>query len=114
MVGEVAVAAWTGSGCLLVPKNAAVVAAPTAAEAPATAARVSLLMVAGVIVRYRDEEQERLPRRAPGLSFCLSCLRSRLAHEDRVICYGSFKTNFAHQSTINKRHAGLEVYDVYK
>jgi hypothetical protein len=48
MVGEVAVTAWVVS-CLLAPKNTAVVAAPTAAEAPATAARVNLLMVAGTI-----------------------------------------------------------------
>jgi hypothetical protein len=45
MVGEVAVTACAGSCCLLVPKNMAVVAAPTAAEAPATAARVNLLML---------------------------------------------------------------------
>ena len=50
MVGDVAVVAWTmGSCCFLVPKNAAVVAAPTTAEAPATAARVSLLMAAEII-----------------------------------------------------------------
>jgi len=44
VVGVVAVMAWAGC-CLLMPKTMAVVAAPTAADAPATAARVNLLMV---------------------------------------------------------------------
>jgi hypothetical protein len=43
------VTACAGSCCLLVPKNTAVVAAPTAAEAPATAARVNLLMVVDIV-----------------------------------------------------------------
>ena len=42
VVGVVAVVAWAG---LLMPKTRAVVAAPTAADAPATAARVNLLML---------------------------------------------------------------------
>ena len=42
VVGVVAVVAWAG---LLMPKTRAVVAAPTAADAPATAARVNLLIL---------------------------------------------------------------------
>ena len=47
VVGVVAVTACEGSCRLLMPKMAAVVAAPTAADAPATAARVNLLIVSG-------------------------------------------------------------------
>jgi hypothetical protein len=59
MVGDVAVTACAGSCCLLAPKNTAVVAAPTAAEAPATAARVSLLMVAAIIGEVFGQNTEK-------------------------------------------------------
>jgi hypothetical protein len=47
------VTAWA-AGLLLMPKMRAVVAAPTAADAPATAARVNLLIV-GVDEKERNE-----------------------------------------------------------
>ena len=90
MVGDVAVVAWTtGSCCLLVPKNAAVVAAPTTAEAPATAARVSLLMavaeIIGETVRQGLEEAA-----GSAWSICLSCLSTRLVAQargpDHLLC----------------------------
>lgn len=89
MVGDVAVVAWTTGSCLLVPKNAAVVAAPTTAEAPATAARVSLLMAAaGIIgegVRQGLEEAA-----GSAWSIYLSCLSTRLPAQargpDHLLC----------------------------
>jgi hypothetical protein len=53
VVGVVAVTAWAGC-LLLMPKMRAVVAAPTAADVPATAARVNLLIV-GVDEKERNE-----------------------------------------------------------
>ena len=85
MVGCVDVLAWTtGSCCLLVPKNAAVVAAPTAAEAPATAARVSLLMIVETVRQGLEEAA------GSAWSIYLSCLSTRLPAQargpDHLLC----------------------------
>ena len=94
MVGDVAVVAWTtGSCCLLVPKNAAVVAAPTTAEAPATAARVSLLMAAAGIIR--EGARQGLEEAAgSALSIYLSVVLLYL-HADMIICSSETGMNFA-------------------
>jgi hypothetical protein len=90
MVGCVAVVAWTtGSCCLLVPKNAAVVAAPTTAEAPATAARVSLLMAAVKVMRQGLEEAA-----GSAWSIYLSVVLLH-QHADVIICSSETGMNFA-------------------
>lgn len=89
IVGEVAVTAWAGSCCLLVPKNAAVVAAPATADTPATAARVNLLMVDGAGEVSRDGGKEGYSRHLSPI--CRPCLSTTLEqHADRIICPGSF------------------------
>jgi len=94
MVGCVAVlAATTGSCCRRAPKNAAVVAAPTTAEAPATAARVSLLMVAaGVIGEVVRQGLEEAARSAWSI---YSSVVSLQQHADVIICSSETGMNFA-------------------
>ena len=106
MVGCVDVLAWTtGSCCLLVPKNAAVVAAPTTAEAPATAASVSLLMAAaeniGEMVRQGLEEAA-----GSAWSIYLSVV-SLQQHADVIICSSETGMNFA-QPIIDHRGRSFE------
>jgi hypothetical protein len=94
MVGCVDVLAWTtGSCCLRDPKNAAVVAAPTTAEAPATAARVSLLMAAaGIIGGTVRQRLEEAAGSAWSIYLSVVCLHQ---HADVIICSAETGMNFA-------------------